>query len=496
MTDPLTSLTADLLLRSPGAAPVEHGSTLPIDAGVVADSPTGAPGASLRTGGLALPAMTNGHDHGKAFSTLCWGIPDGPLELWLPGTATRPRVSQELVSIVYFARSARAGIAASINLHALKPPEQLRDDARWVASAAEQVGVRVGFGVPLHDRNHLAYGDESTEAAILGGCGLHPDQVPIVPSEIPSTAEAIALVDEIAAAHDSDLVTVQFGPLAPQWISDELGLAIAERSAETGRRIHMHVLETRRQREWADATYPQGMIVHLDELGLLSERLSIAHGVNLRPDELELLAERGVTVATNPSSNLRLQNGIAPVVEMVRTGVQVALGLDGSALDDDDDYLRELRLMKLLHSGTGIEPDLNLATAFRIACDGGARAVHGGRGAYGLDAGAPADVVVLRTDFVDDVMEPYRDHASLAAARATNDHVSHLIVGGRVVVDDGKVVGVDEEAALAALTEEFLGKADEHLPHQAMLERLRPALADHYLSGGHTTGATAPTGGG
>src|SRR6201986_2073223 len=103
----------------------------------------------------------------------------------------------------------------------------------------------------------------------------------------------------------------------------------------------MHLFETRYQRGYLDQLYGGDVVKFLDSIGLLSPRLSLAHCVWARPDELELLAERGVTIAVNTSSNLHLRSGIAPLAHMIRAGCRVAFGLDGGALDDDDDALRE-----------------------------------------------------------------------------------------------------------------------------------------------------------
>jgi cytosine/adenosine deaminase-related metal-dependent hydrolase len=476
------------VLASPGELPARAATVL-FTGGAVADGASDGPGAVpvLDAGSkLVLPAFSNGHDHGKPLGPLSYGVDDSPLEVWLPGTATAPRLPQTLASLAFFARQARTGVAASLHLHTLKSPDVLVDDAVAVAAAAEAVGIRTAFGVPLHDRQHLLYGPDHEVDEVLSACGVHARDVPIIPGRIPSTQEAIDLVDEIAARVTSPLVTVQFGPLGPQWITDELGEAIAERSAATGRRIHMHLFETRRQREWADAHVQEGLVVHLDRLGLLSPRLSVAHGVQLRPDELDLLAERGVTVATNASSNLRLHNGVAPVAEWVRRGVPWGVGLDGRAFDDDADYLRELRLLRHLHSGSGLRRALPDAALWRAAVDGGARAVHGGPGPYGLAPGAPADVVTIDAERIGaDVMEPFRDPSLLLLGRATTADVCDVVVAGRLVVDGGRVVGVDEGAVWDELLDRLAAATGDQCTRAEVYRRLLPHVQAWYEAGGH-----------
>src|SRR5690606_5773649 len=109
-----------------------------------------------------------------------------------------------------------------------------------------------------------------------------------------SIDEQVAAVDEIAERCESATFQVQYGPVGVEWCSDALLERVAQRSQASGRRVHMHLLESRYQREWADRTYPTGMIHHLDRVGLLSPRLTVAHGTWLRTDECALLASRDV----------------------------------------------------------------------------------------------------------------------------------------------------------------------------------------------------------
>ena len=199
-----------------------------------------------------------------------------------------------------------------------------------------------------------------------------------------------------------DRFDVQYGPNGVQWCSDALLEAIAEASARTGRRVHMHLLETRYQRAFADANYPDGIVKHLDCLGLLSSRLTLAHCVWARPEELDLLAVRGVTLVNNNSSNLHLRSGMAPVARMVERGCRVALGIDGSALDEDDDSLRELRLAHLLHVGTGFKTVVSRQQALRMAFGNGRFSVTNVDDGGAIVPGAPADLLLLDWAALDD----------------------------------------------------------------------------------------------
>jgi cytosine/adenosine deaminase-related metal-dependent hydrolase len=116
----------------------------------------------------------------------------------------------------------------------------------------------------------------------------------------------------------------------------------------------MHLLESPRQRQWADATYPEGIVEWLHRAGLSGPGVCFAHGTQLRPDEMVALALQGCVLSLNASSNMRLCSGTAPIAAARGAGVLVGAGLDGLALADDADYWTELRLLRgLQQAGTG-----------------------------------------------------------------------------------------------------------------------------------------------
>ncbi len=146
----------------------------------------------------------------------------------------------------------------------------------------------------------------------------------------------------------------------------------------------------------------------------------------------------------NTSSNLALRSGLAPVREMVRRGCKVAVGIDGQAFDEDDDALRELRLLWSLHGGWGFDAEIPPRDVLAMALENGREAV----GAQGVDASRrrTADLLVLDRAALDEDQIMDLDPLDLLFARAAKRHVRELIVAGRTIVRDGAVVGVDLEA--------------------------------------------------
>jgi cytosine/adenosine deaminase-related metal-dependent hydrolase len=293
--------------------------------------------------------------------------------------------------------------------------------------------------------------------------------------------EYIALADAVATAAAGPMFDVQYGPNGPQWCSDALLEAVADASQRTGRRIHMHLLESRYQRAWGDQAYPDGVVQHLDSIGLLSERLTLAHCVWARPDELDFLAERGVTIAVSNSSNLHLRSGIAPVARMLEAGCRVALGLDGKAFDEDDDALREMRLSHLLHAGTGFKLALSREQLSRIAFVNGRLSVTNIADGGTISVGAPADLLVLDWAAIDnDGLCADLDSWDLTLTRATARHIRELIVAGGTVVKDGAVLGIDHVAARAEVLAQMRAGMKENDALAAALPALARALAEHF----------------
>src|SRR5438445_7120339 len=223
------------------------------ETGVITDiSESVPPPASPRS--LILPAFVNAHDHARAPAS-SFGALGMPLESWILRSALGTPVDPYLTAASAMARSARAGCAAMM-IHYTRPSGtmSLVEEASAIARAASDVGIRIAFALAVRDQNPVVYGDSEPVLSSLPSGDRKTIEEMFV--RAPMSPQAyIELTDAIASAIGGPKIDVQLGPAGVQWCSKPLLEAVAENSAQTGRRIHMHLLETVYQRAWADANF-------------------------------------------------------------------------------------------------------------------------------------------------------------------------------------------------------------------------------------------------
>jgi len=400
---------------------------------------------------LVMPAFVNAHDHARPTAS-SFGAVSMPLESWILRSALATPVDPYLTAASALARSARAGCAAMM-IHYTRPSGTmpLVEEAKAIAQAASDVGIRIAFAIAVRDQNPVVYGDGGPVLSALSASDRNMVEELFVRAPM-SPKDYIDLTDAIASAIAGPRIDVQLGPAGVQWCSKPLLEAVAENSAQTGRRIHMHLLETIYQRAWADQNYPQGIVRYLGDIGFLSDRLTLAHCIHARPDELEMIAASGTRIVTNFSSNLHLRSGLAPIAAAHTCGCGIAVGVDGLALDEDDDVIREMRLVQMMHGGLGFKRTWTCPEFFGLAVRNGRKAT-GAPGTGELVPGAPADFVTMDLDRLDrDQIMPV-DPLELLFVRGNASMVRDVVVDGRTVVSEGRCTGVD----LPAIEQELRG---------------------------------------
>jgi 5-methylthioadenosine/S-adenosylhomocysteine deaminase len=221
---------------------------------------------------------------------------------------------------------------------------------------------------------------------------------------------------------------------------------VAEHAAALGLGTHTHISETRLEHEQCKQRRG-GLtpVAYFDSLDFFAAPCTAAHCVYTEPADWEILRQRGVTVAANPASNMKLASGFAPVPKMLAAGVNVALGTDGVASNNSHDIFKELYLLALIYKGAAGDPTLVSATeALRAATLAGARSQ--GRDDCGIIAvGQRADLVVLDVDVP--WMQPVNDQRNNLVFSAKGSDVVLTMVDGAVLYKDGEYLTIDAEKA-------------------------------------------------
>ena len=241
------------------------------------------------------------------------------------------------------------------------------------------------------------------------------------------------------------LVATGFAPHAPYTVSDASFERIRMLCDQLDLRVHCHVHETAHEVE--DSVRQHGLrpLARLDRLGLVSERLIAVHMTQLTDAEIALCAERGVSVAHCPESNLKLASGFCRLHDLHRAGVGIALGTDGCASNNDLDMFGEMRTAALLAKGvSGDASAMDAAATLRMATLGGARALGFGDRIGSIEPGKAADLVLVDLDPLE--TQPLY-HAVSQLVYATGRHqVSDVWIGGVRKLADGRLTDLDTDA--------------------------------------------------
>ncbi len=268
-----------------------------------------------------------------------------------------------------------------------------------------------------------------------------------------------------AEVHDrfrnDPLVSTAFAPHAPYSVSDGPLQRLQVLNNELDLQIHMHVHETGDEIEQGRQQYGKRPLARLADLGLLGPQLIAVHMTRLDDDEIEQVARTGVHVVHCPESNLKLASGFCPVARLLDAGVNLALGTDGAASNNDLDLLGEMRTAALLGKGVAGDPSvLPAAQVLRMATLGGARALGLDDEIGSLAVGKAADIAAI--DLGQPTTQPVYDPISQIVYAAGREQVSDVWVAGRRLVSNGRVncLDVPELVRNAARWGERIGNGD------------------------------------
>jgi 5-methylthioadenosine/S-adenosylhomocysteine deaminase len=297
--------------------------------------------------------------------------------------------------------------------------------------------------------------DETGFRATIGKCMM--DKGDDVPSTLheeteSSIEESLALLDAWHGKGDQR-IRYCFAPRFAVSCTQELLTRVAALARERGVMVHTHASENRTECALVENETGLHNIAYLDSLGLTGRHVALAHCVHVADDEMDILATTETNVVHCPSSNLKLGSGIAAISEMLARGISVSLGADGAACNNRLDMFTEMRtaalLQKALHGPEAITAD----RALRLATIDGARALGLDDEIGSLEVGKRADVVVVKLGEL--YTTPQRDELqSSLVYSAQGTDVETVIIDGRLVMQDRKLLTIDEPAIIDAANRE------------------------------------------
>lgn len=366
-------------------------------------------------GCLLSPGLINAHGH--AAMTLFRGLADDlPLMTWLEQhiwPAEGRWVDEDFVrdgTDLAIAEQIKAGITCFADMYFFP---------RIASERVHNSGIRAQIAVPLLD--FPIPGARSTEE------GLHL---------------AVELFGDL---RHHPRISIAMGPHAPYTVSDENLEKIRVIAEELDAPIHMHIHETAFEVEQSLATRSERPLARLARLGLLGPRLQAVHMTQVSDDDLALLVESNTSVVHCPESNLKLASGFCPVERLWQAGVNVAIGTDGAASNNDLDLLGETRTAALLAKAVaGSAAALDAHQALRMATLNGARALGLEALTGSLEVGKSADLVAF--DLSGLAQQPIYEPVSQLIYTCGRDCVKHVWVAGKQLLDERRLTRMDEQA--------------------------------------------------
>jgi 8-oxoguanine deaminase len=407
--------------------------------GVSAELPSSADVVLDLRDHIVLPGLVNTHHH--FYQTLTRAIPSAQnvnLFNWLkelyPIWARMTPEHIYVSALTALAELALSGCTtASDHLYLFPNGSKLDDEI----AAGQEIGLR------LHaSRGSMSLGESKG--------GLPPDS--LVNSDTEILNDSMRLIEKYHDPKPGSMLQIVLAPCSPFSVTDDLMRDSAEMARSFHVHLHTHLAETQDEEVFCVQKFGLRPLEYMDSLNWTGDDVWFAHGVHIKGKEVQFLAKTGCGMAHCPSSNMRLASGIAPVMDYLRHGVKVGLGVDGSASNDSSHLLAEARMALLVSrvkaglegaslSESGAQPLMTARQALEIATLGGAKVL--GRTDIGsLEPGKCADLVAVnlnRLEFAGSLQDPLA-----ALLFCSPPRVDWNIVHGRVIVGEGQLATVDE----------------------------------------------------
>ena len=429
--NPLAAFTANALDASGGLV-VSNGVITEV---LAAGQQPSTPCAEVFDAGrhVLLPGLINTHHHFYQTLTRAWGpVANAPLFPWLqnlyPVWARLTPKDLELAATVALAELLLSGCTTAADHHYLFPAG-LEDAIDIEVDAVRRLGMRATL-----TRGSMTLGTDDG--------GLPPQSTVQDPEVV--LADSERLVRQYHERGDDAVIQIALAPCSPFSVTKEIMAESAALAQRLDVRLHTHLAETLDEEDFCRERFGLRTVDYLDSVGWLTDRTWLGHGIHFSDAEITRLGTAGTGVAHCPTSNMRLASGTARVLELEEAGVPVGLGVDGSASNDASNMILEARqalYLQRLRYGADVPVERALAWATR-----GSAAVLGRTGLGQLAPGMQADLALFK---LDDLRFSGSHDPVAALLLCAADRADRVMVGGRWLVVDGQIPGLDVAGLIA-----------------------------------------------
>lgn len=434
---------------------------------------------------IVLPGFIDSHSHGWGLTPLQAGSGYDFLEKWVLDLALNINIDPYLNACYSAIKHIESGCTTIHHYHNSKNPQNAENEIANIIKGYKDVGIRFALSLGVRDQNKFTYDDEN----------FFP-KLPVGLKEKFSTAMNIdkkqvmedyfILFDKIFNKYNGDNYKVFFGPMAPQWCSDELLMAIQDRCKYyNNAKIHLHVLQTVLQKAYGLKRYGKSLVSHLYDIGLASPNVTYGHAIWLTSEDMELMADTQTSVTHHASCNLNMRNGIQPLMALKDKGVLVAIGLDDKGINDDEDYIQEMRLIHKLHRVSGFDfdtPKLSAVDIIKMATINASHVTGFSNITGTLKKGKKADMSLVS---LINILEPWiDDRISLLEAfihRAKGTDVQSVIVGGQLVMHNKDFLNINKQELFKEISASASkGLSEDQKKMGILLNELKPYVFNFY----------------
>ncbi|WP_108658499.1 amidohydrolase family protein [Acuticoccus kandeliae] len=433
---------------------------------------------------VVLPGFVNGHHH-VGLTPVQLGSPDMPLELWFITRLVCRSVNLYLDTLYSAFEMISSGCTTVQHIHGWIPGtvDKVTAGANEVIRAYEDIGMRVSYSFAVRNQNRLVYMDDTEFVKMLPEELQPPMRNHFARFEMTLDDNMNMFETLRAQHHNKERVGIQLAPANLHWCSDEALERLSDMSERHDVPMHMHLLETAYQKEYARRRGGGTAVDYIDRFKMLGPRMTLGHGVWLNESDIERVAETGTNICHNCSSNFRLRSGVGALNVWEAKGVNTAIGMDEAGINDDRDMLQELRLVLRAHRTPGADDSVpTVPQVLRMATAGGA-ATTAFRNKIGtLTEGQGADLTLIDWDKLSaPYLDPEMPMLDALVQRAKTDGVDMVMCAGDVIYEGGKFAKMDRAAALEALRQDLTrALTEDEVERRGLSKKLLPHVKDFY----------------